>query len=271
MAAIPLRGGLHGGNLADLRSVGDKRPLLKHRQPAPLRVPGRQLNPAVDHHLLHSGQPLGRLENPLRRGIDHNQQAHRLVDFDGLPGEARPQVAGVPIHHADQSGDVVRQFRAATIAQRIKTGEEVGQINPRTNGADGGQRAGEDRPILIVSRIVRHEEGPAVEIEPAGSFPAADDAQRVGRMPQLRPHLRQIARTPLDHPHRVGRRDIQRHRIEPPAAFLRIGRPGATKGGDEHVEIGVMARRQPLLVKKHHAVGAGILHAPQKNGGRGDR
>ena len=44
-------------------------------------------------------------EDPLGRGVDDQEEPHRLVDFDRLPGEPGAEVAGMTIHDADEAGD----------------------------------------------------------------------------------------------------------------------------------------------------------------------
>ena len=74
------------------------------------------------------------------RGLDDEQQPHRLVDLHHLPGQPGPQVAGRAVHHADERGDVVRQLGAAAPARVVDVREVVFQVDPRADGKDGLQR-----------------------------------------------------------------------------------------------------------------------------------
>ena len=51
---------------------------------------------------------------------------------------------------------------------------------------------------VVLGRVVRGEERPAVEEQAAGPLAAADDGDGVGRVPQLGPDLRQVLGPPLD-------------------------------------------------------------------------
>jgi hypothetical protein len=54
--------------------------------------------------------------NSFRRLLDDDQQAHRLVNLDHLPGQAGAQVGIGAFHDPEEAGDVVRDLRAAAEA-----------------------------------------------------------------------------------------------------------------------------------------------------------
>jgi hypothetical protein len=71
------------------------------------------------------------------------------MDVDALVRKAGPQVAGVTIHHADQPGDVVGEFCAGTIDERIDPREQVGEVDATADRADGRERPLENRAGLV--------------------------------------------------------------------------------------------------------------------------
>ena len=83
------------------------------------RIGGDELDPLIDDELGDLGLPSGHGQQRLRRGVDDQQQPHRLVNLHHLQWKAGPQIALVAVHHADQPGDVVRQLGPAPEALRI--------------------------------------------------------------------------------------------------------------------------------------------------------
>ena len=241
--------------------VGHESRLAVHRQRGAGRIPGDELHPAIHDEPFHGGHAVERSLDLRDRSLDHDQQPHRLVDLHGLPGQAGSQIAGMAVHHADQAGDVVRQFRAAAIAPRVDARKHVGEIDPGADRSDRRQCAGENLGARIRFRIIGDKKCAAVEEQPAGAGPPADDADGVGRMAVFRPHLREVARPALDPPQRLRRRDGQRHRVEPPAPLLRVERPRPLADGAKLGRSGAVTGRHLFRVVKQDCVGTGVVHA----------
>ena len=168
------------------------------------------------------------------------------------------------IHHAQETGDVVRQFGAASVADRIEMGKQISEIDSRANGANRGESTGEDFAILIGRRVVRNEKRSTVEKKTACSIATTNHAHRIRGMAELRPHLRQIPGPLRDVAQCSGRGHVERSRIKPPAPLLSIGCPGLSAGEIEESHVLTVRFRNAICLEPDDGIGAGVLHAGHK-------
>ena len=176
------------------------------------------------------------------RALDHNRQARGLVDFHHLPGKAGAQIALRTVHDAEQRRHVVRQLGAAAVPGWVDVAEVVLEADSGDDGDHGTHDAREDGAIVVARRIVGDQERAAIEKQPARARPAADDAERIGRVAVLGPRLRQIVgaslhmrqcrrrRIPPRERHRTGDtvrapRDVSSSRSRPPLARAAVATP----------------------------------------------
>ena len=166
------------------------------------------------------------LHQAFRRGLDHEENAHRLVDLDHLPRQSGSQVAGVAIHHADQAGHIVREFRAAAVAVVVDEGEVVLETDARADGNNRGQQRGKALVVGILVGVVGSQKRPPIEEQSARQAAPPDDADRIGAMPILGPRLGQVFAAFFHMAQRGVRRRVSGAGLESPRALLGIPRPG---------------------------------------------
>ena len=163
MTGVPRDGPLDHGDIDPLRPIRHEFAVLKDSERAGVRMPGNELDPAVYHQSLDRRHRLGGGQDFFGSLIDDHKQPDWFVDFHHLPRQPRPQVTGMAVHHSDQSGDVVGQFRAGTIAESIDDGKEIFEIDARSYWPDGSQRSCQDRAVVIGVWVVGYEECTPVE------------------------------------------------------------------------------------------------------------
>ena len=121
------------------------------------------------------------------------------MDLDHLPGESGAQVAAGAVHDAQQSGNVVGQLRPASPTGIIDRREVVFEADAGAHRRDRHEDARQNGMLgVVLSRVVGSEESTAVEEQAARPLTAADDVDRVGGVPPLRPDLTQILRPAFD-------------------------------------------------------------------------
>ena len=216
---VPVARAFHDRQRDRRRLVGHEPAVFEHRHRAGVGVDRDELHPAVDDQLGDFGLAAGHRQQRVGRRVDDDQQPHRLVDLHHLQRQAGAQVALVAVHHADEAGDVVRQLGAAAEDLVVDRGEVVLEADAGADRSDRGQDSLEHRVVGVGGGVVADQEGAAVEVEAAGERPPADDADGVGAVPVLRPHLRQVGRPRLDVGQRRLGRGVQRRVVEPPAAL----------------------------------------------------
>ena len=212
-------------------------------------------------------------QHRLGRRLDDEQQPHRLVNLDHLPRQAGAQVAGGAVHHAQQRRDVVRQLRAAAPAGRVDVRKVVLQVDAAADRDDGLQNARQDRAVgVVLGRVVRGEERAAVEEQPASPLAPADDADGVGGVAALRPHLGQVLRAALDVLPRRREGQRQRGRLEPAAALVGVALAAlARRSPRTRSKSAWCDARQAVQVGIRHGVVAGVVQAADEHRVGGNR
>ncbi len=89
-----------------------------------------------------------------RASLHDNGQAHRLMDPDHLKWEAGPKIALRAVHHADESGYIVRHFGSAAVSNIIDTRKIVFEPDSSHNWSDRGQNTFKNRPVWILIGVV---------------------------------------------------------------------------------------------------------------------
>src|SRR5579872_3739516 len=102
------------------------------------------------------------------------------MDLDHLPRQSRSQVAGVAIHHAHQSGNVVREFRAAPVAVVVDEREVVFQTDTSADGNYGGQQSRKLLVVGILDGVIRSQERATIQEQSACQAAPSDNADRIG-------------------------------------------------------------------------------------------
>jgi len=114
-------------------------------------------------------------------------------------GGSGPEVAGRPVHHAEERREVVRELGPRPEAIVVDVREVVFEVDPRADRDDRQQDPGQDRAVGVVPRrVVRGKECPPVEKQAAGPLAATDDRDGVGGVPEFGPGLRQVLGALLD-------------------------------------------------------------------------
>ncbi len=145
------------------------------------------------------------------------------MNLDHLPGQPGSQVTGRAVHHADQRGDIVREFRPAAAPRRVHAAKIVFEADPRTHWNAGGQNPSQDRLLRVVlSRVIGDEERAPVEKQAASSLPSADDANGVGGVTPFRANLGQVFRSITHVFPGLVPSEGQRGRMKPPSAFMSV-------------------------------------------------
>src|SRR2546426_60094 len=83
----------------------------RHPNPAVLQQPGEVVVMTDD-----AAQAIG-------GGLHDDEEAYRLVDLDHLPRQPGAEIAGVPVHDAEERRDVVRQLRRGAVAHGVDARE----------------------------------------------------------------------------------------------------------------------------------------------------
>ena len=159
-----------------------------------------------------------------------NSEPDRLVDLDHLPGQPGAQVAGGPVHHAQERGDVVRQLRPAAPAGVVDVREVVFEVDAGADREDRLRGCGSGSRRSASSWVGSYE---------------VRKARRSRNRPRVRSRrpTMQIALVAWPHSGRTcarssarastccraaGERERQRGRLEPPAPLVGVavaGRP----------------------------------------------
>ena len=118
-------------------------------QGAGLRIEAGEPDPAVSHEPFDVRVALHDAPDAIRSAFHDDRQSRGLVDLDHLPRKAGAQIALRAIHHAEQRGDVVRQFGAAAIPGRIDVAEVVLEADAGDDRHHRRHDAREDRAIVV--------------------------------------------------------------------------------------------------------------------------
>ncbi len=238
---------------------------MEHANLRGLGIEQCQLGPSVTQNPAHDRVSVHDSLHRRRRALDHEQQSHRLVDFDPLPGQPRTQIARRTIHHAKQRRDVVRQLGSAPPSWRIDVRKEVLKIDPLANRHHGPQDSRQDGTVLIVLRgIVRNQKRPAIKIQPAHAVPPPHEAHGIRRVAELGPRLRQILGAALDVPSRRRERKIQRRGVETPAALVGVALADHLQNLSRCLEIRHVRLGQQVEIIKRDRIVARVVQPAQK-------
>ena len=245
-AAIPVDRGGRLGEDRDLRLVSAEIAVLEDEDLAGRRVQHGEQDPAVAAHPADPLVPVHDPEHRLGGRLDEEDGPDRLVDLDHLPGQAGPQVARRAVHHPEHRRQVVRQLRAGPVAVVVDPRKVVFEVDPGADREDGAEDPRQDRVLgVVLGRVVRREERPAVEEQAAGPLPPPHNRDGVRGLAEFGPSLSQVFRALLDMLPRRGKRQSQRRRHEPPAALVRVPLAGRLDDGPDPVEFLPVRPRGP--------------------------
>ena len=176
------------------------------------------------------------------------------MQFHHLQRQAGAQIPLVPVHHAEQAGDVVGQLRAAAEALVVDGREVILEADAGAHRTDRGENPLEHHIRRVGRRVVADEEGAAVEVQAAREGPPAHDADGVRAVAVLRARLRQVRRARLDVAERGVGIERERRVVEAPAALERVLAAGQFERGVGVLEARHERRRQRIEVVVAHAV-----------------
>ena len=183
------------------------------------------------------------------------------MDLHHLQGQAGAEVALIPVHDAEQRGDIMGKLRAATVAVVIDVAEIILEADPAAHGDHRAEDRGEGLVFRIKGCVVADQEGAAIEEQPTGAGAAADDRGRIGAMAVFRTGLAEMLRPLFDMAQGLRSRGLRGGGLEPAGPLEGVGGARTVKGGPQGIDLGAMSRRQTIQVEKVDAITASVVVA----------
>ena len=144
------------------------------------------------------------------------------MNFNHLPGQSGAQVAGMTVHDSHQAGDVVREFRPASVSVVVDERKVVFKADPGTDGHRSGQQCRKGLIAGIYIGVIGNQKRTAIEEKAPRQAATPDDTNRICAVPIFRPRLREMLAAFFHVTKRAFRIRICRARFKPPGTLKRV-------------------------------------------------
>ena len=183
------------------------------------RINRCQSNPAVLEQPLQGAVRLDHFRQPLRSGLDHEENPDWLVNFNHLPGQSRAQVASMTVHDPHQASNVVRQFRPTSISVVVDKRKVVFKADACADGHSGGEQCRQGIIAGIYTGVIGNQKCPPIEEEAPRQAATPDDANRICAVAVFGAWLREMFASFFHVTKRALRIRILQQRFESPGAL----------------------------------------------------